>query len=70
MNIKMAGTHCPKCNVLEKKLNSKGISYEMIDDPDEVLKIGEQYNMNSAPILIVDDTAMDFSAANRWIAGV
>ena len=32
--------------------------------------IGEQYNMNSAPILIVDDTAMDFSAANRWIAGV
>ena len=70
MEVKMAGTHCPKCNVLEKKLNAKGIKFEMIDDPDEVLKIGEQYEMHSAPILIVDDQAMDFPSANRWIAGV
>ncbi len=68
MEIIMAGTHCPRCNVLEKKLTAKNVEFKMIDDPDEVLKIGEKYGLNSAPILVVDGQALDFSEANKWIA--
>lgn len=54
-------THCPKCKVLEKKLNEGGYEYIMCDnfDPEVLLNIG----YDSVPVLMIDDTPYDFSAA-------
>lgn len=56
-------THCPKCNVLEKKLKEKNIVYEEVNDV-EVMK---NKGYLSVPVLEVDGTNMDFKTANDWI---
>ena len=34
MSVVLYSTHCPRCNVLEKKLQQKNISYEEVNDVD------------------------------------
>lgn len=63
MKIILYSTHCPKCLVLEEKLEDKNIDYELVTNVDEMLKKGFQ----SAPMLEVDGKIMNFSEANRWI---
>ena len=62
MNI-LYTTHCPKCNVLEKKLKSKNIEFEICEDIDLMLSKGIQ----QAPYLEVDNELMDFSKAIKWV---
>lgn len=59
----MYSTHCPRCNVLEKKLKAKGIEYEEITDIDIISGKG----ILTVPMLEVDDILMDFVEANKWI---
>ena len=56
--------HCPQCNVLEKKLQQAGLMYSIIDDRDELVKMGiEQF-----PMMQVDcGPLMNFKEANKWI---
>lgn len=61
--IKLLTTHCPRCTVLQKKLNSKNIDYVEITDIEEI----QSYGVDTVPILIVDEEIMDFSAAVQWI---
>ena len=68
--IKLYTIGCGRCNVLEKKLNMKGIEFDLIDDNDKVIKAGEEYGISTAPILVVDDNVMTFEQANKWIAGI
>jgi glutaredoxin len=63
LKIILYSTHCPRCNVLEKKLKQKNISYEEIND----VKIIEQKGYLTVPILEVDDEVMDFKTANDWV---
>ena len=63
MKITLFSTHCPKCNVLEKKLQQKNISYEEVNDVKKKKKKGYL----SVPVLEVDGTSMDFKTANDWI---
>lgn len=65
MEIKLYTTHCPRCNVLEKKLDSKGINYQKIDDFDinEMVKKG----FKTAPILEVDNKYMVYTDAVKWV---
>ncbi len=63
MDITFYSTHCPKCKVIETKLNKKGIKYEEIDDLDVMLAKGYK----SAPMLVVDGKDMDFVKANKWL---
>lgn len=65
MNVKLYTTHCPRCNVLEKKLNQKNINFEVITDFDINEMIEKGFSV--APILSVDNELMDFSQANTWI---
>lgn len=65
MDVKLYSTHCPRCIVLEKKLNQKEIKYELIDDFDVNILIDKGFL--SAPILVVGDEYMEFSKANEWI---
>lgn len=66
--MKLYSTHCPRCRVIEKKLLTRGIDFELIDNNDEVTKFGEEHGINSAPMLVLDDgTILGFSEANAYI---
>ena len=54
--IVVYSTGCPKCGVLERKLNEKGISYEMCMDVDKMLGLG----ITSVPVLDVDGEMMEY----------
>jgi len=56
-------THCPKCNILTKKLNDKKIKFEEVNDVDVMISKG----FMSMPMLEVDGTVMNFLNANQWI---
>lgn len=54
---------CPKCKVLKKKLEEKGIAYQGNNSVEEMLSLG----INQVPVLKVNGELLDFSAANTWI---
>lgn len=63
MKVVLYSTNCPKCRLLEKKLNSAKIEYSVITDTNEMQALG----LRSAPALKIDDELMDFGAAVRWV---
>ena len=67
MNIVMYSTGCPKCNVLEKKLNAANIEHEVCADEQKVFDVCTELQLNSLPILQVDDKYYTFSAAVKWV---
>lgn len=56
-------TKCSKCNVLEKKLKQKNISYTEVND----VGVMKEKGYLSAPVLEIDGVDMDFKTANDWI---
>lgn len=56
-------TGCPKCRILEKKLQAAGISFETVADADKMVELG----FMSAPMLVAGGETMDFSQAIRWV---
>ena len=63
MKIVLYSNNCPRCNVLEKKLKQKNISYEDVND----IEIVKRKGYLSVPILEVDGVSMDFKTASDWI---
>ena len=63
MDVTLYTTGCPKCMVLESKLDSKNIDYTKETDADKMIELG----FSSAPMLKVDDELMDFGKAIKWI---
>lgn len=56
-------TGCPKCAVLKKKLDAKGIQYKVKhDEEEEMIAMG----FKEAPILVADGVKMRFPEANKW----
>ena len=63
---KLYTTHCPKCEVLYKKLEAAGLQFSVCDDVDQIIALGFQ----SAPILEIDGQYMNFKQAVDWIREV
>lgn len=61
--ITLYSTHCPKCNVLEKKLNIKKLEYTLVEDEDLMVEKG----FLSAPMLEVDNQLFTFKEAIEWL---
>lgn len=61
--ITLYSTDCPKCKVLKKKLDTKGIEYTEVTDIEAIRKKGYAV----VPILVVEDREMDFKSANEWL---
>ena len=62
--LKLYTTHCPKCEVLKEKLDSKGVHYEEITD----VAIMECLGIDQVPVLQIDDgPLMDFSDAVKYV---
>lgn len=56
-------TGCPKCRVLEKKLEQLGETYETVNDVQKVVEVGRREGILSAPILERDGKFYDFTHA-------
>ena len=56
-------SHCPRCEILKKKLDKAGITYEIFDNVDEMIAMG----FTTVPMLKVDDKIMNFKEAVKWI---
>lgn len=73
-NIRLYSTGCPKCNIIEKKLNALNAQYDIITDIDEIKEICEAINNDSLPLLQVDEAwgaaIYDFAGAIKWIKKV
>lgn len=61
--IVLYSTGCPKCTVLKKKLDKKGIAYSENSSVDEMVKL----DITTVPVLSVDGERMDFSNAIKWV---
>lgn len=64
--ITLYSTHCPKCNVLEKKLNIKKLKYTLVEDENLMVEKG----FLSAPMLEVDGKVMTFKEAIDWLGNL
>ncbi len=49
--IKFYSTNCPRCHVLQKKLDSKNIQYELHTDTQEMIDLG----LVNAPALQLEE---------------
>ena len=63
--ITLYSTHCPRCEVLEKKLKTVGIDYQIETDINKMKEKG----FTAAPMLEVDGRIMDFNKAVQWLRG-
>ena len=63
MKIILYTTGCPRCSVLEKKLEAAAIDCDIVNDTAIMAAKGYMY----LPILEVDDIAYEFGDAVKWI---
>ena len=63
MKVTFFSTHCPKCLVLEKKLQQKNVTYDEVNDVDVMTAKGYM----TVPMLEVDGVSLDFKKANDWL---
>lgn len=68
-NIRLYSTHCPKCRVVEKKLEQAQIQYDLIDAKENPKVIEEltALGVQQMPVLMVDDKILGFSEIIKWI---
>lgn len=64
MGIVLFTTHCPKCEVLCKKLTAKGIEFTENTDIQTMKSLG----MMAAPALQINDgRLLKFTEAIKWV---
>jgi glutaredoxin len=61
--VTLFSTGCPKCRVLEQKLNAKNIDFIKSSDIQEVIDQG----FMSVPVLKINDKYYDFKQGVDWI---
>lgn len=61
-DVILYSTGCPRCHVLERKLDDAGIDYTVCTDTTEIEKRG----FMSVPVLQVGEKFLDFGRAILW----
>ena len=56
-------TGCPKCKILESKLQSKGIYYTKNTSVEKMENLG----FTTVPVLCVGERYLDFGEAVKWV---
>lgn len=64
--VTLYSNDCPRCKILKKKLDEKGINYESCTDVNKMLSLG----ITTVPMLRVEDKMMGFSEAVKWVSTV
>lgn len=63
MKVKLYTTHCPKCKILEERLNEKKVKFEVIDNMEELQKM----NFKSVPNLEIDGKIYNYLEAIKYL---
>jgi len=66
MEIILYSTGCPRCKVLEAKLQQKGVVYVECNDVKEM----EKKEISTVPCLNVNGEILDFGSAVKWVNGL
>ncbi len=61
--IVLFSTGCPKCSILKKKLEQKGIVYQENNAIEEMMELG----ITQVPVLKVGNDLLAFADANDWV---
>ena len=61
--IVLFSTGCPKCSILKKKLEQKGIVYQENNSVEEMLGLG----ITQVPVLKIGSSLLEFADANDWV---
>lgn len=61
--IVLFSTGCPKCSILKKKLEQKGIVYQENNSVEEMLGLG----ITQVPVLKIRSRLLEFADANDWV---
>ena len=56
-------TGCPRCKVLETKLNQAGLKFGVVNDPKKIMEMG----FVTAPVMTVDGKPFGFKEAIEWV---
>ena len=67
--ITLYSTNCPKCKVIEQKLQQKGYNYNIINCKEDVSALNDLIDKGfmQMPILQINEQYYDFSKAIKWI---
>ena len=63
MNVIYTQENCPKCKILKKKLNDKGIEYTECSDVSVLMSKDIEFT----PMLEVDNNMMSYTDAVKWV---
>lgn len=63
MNVIYTQENCPKCKILKKKLNDKGVEYTECSDVSVLMSKGIEFT----PMLEVDNDMMSYTDAVKWV---
>lgn len=66
LNVTLFSTGCPRCKVLKKKLDDKGVKYTVNNDVDKMLEMG----IVEVPVLAVGEKMMGFKESMEWVNGL
>jgi glutaredoxin len=61
--ITLYTTGCPRCKVLESKLEAAGLTYGKVTDENVIIGMGFQ----TVPVMTIDGKVMSFSESINWI---
>lgn len=61
--IILYSTGCPKCRILKKKLDEKGVQYEICSDTERMIGLG----LTEVPALGVKGELFSFAEAVSWV---
>lgn len=56
-------TPCPRCKMLESKLNAKNIPFTLVQSIEAL----EEMGFETAPALKVDGEVLNFAKAVKWV---
>lgn len=60
-------TGCPKCRILEKKLNDKNVEFDACTNPNKMNELG----ITSVPVLgLPDGTMLEYFDAVKYVNGL
>ena len=62
-NIILYTTHCPRCEVLRKKMDAANIHYQLNENVTEMQRLG----IEAVPVLKIENQLLSFTEAVKWI---